>query len=440
MNLVIASFLVLFALAYWLNRKTFSYWKELGVVQFPVTFPYGNLKGVFKDQAFSEFIAEFYQKTKKVGASFCGLYLYTQPVLMITDLDLLKTIFVKDFNVFSKRGHYYNEKDDPLSAHMINLDYEPWRQLRQKLSPTFTSNKLKMVFEIVAGVVDRLLEVINKEVSETAQLEVKTNMGRFTTDLIGATAFGIDCNSLENKDSQFYEMGNKVVSSPSSRYRRILRSAFKSLTKKFRLLSHPKDVTDFYMRITRGTVEYREKNPQENRQDFMSLLVQLKQVGALSIEQISAQCFIFFIAGYETSSNTLSFCLYELAINEEIQEKARLSVQDVYAKHKNRLTFESLNELHYLEQCVNETLRKYSIVSTIHRMAVRDYEIPNSQVAIKKGQLVWIPVHAIHHDGDIYPKPNVYDPDRFLPEEIAKRHPFAFLPFGEGPRVCIAKK
>lgn len=439
MKIVIALFLVLLALAYWLIRRTYSYWKKLGVVQFPVTFPYGNLKGVFKDQTFSEFIAECYQEAKKFGASFCGLYLYTHPVLMVIDLDLVKTILVKDFNVFPTRGHYYNEKDDPLSAHMINLDYEPWRQLRLKLSPTFTSNKLKIVFEIIAGEVDRLMEV-DREVAETGQLEVKTKMNRFTIDLIGATAFGINCNSLKNKDSQFYEMGNKVASSPTSRFRRILKSSFKSLTQKFRLLSHPKDITDFYMRITRETVEYRESNPQENRQDFMSLLVQLKQAGALSIEQISAQCFIFFLAGYETSSNTLSFCLFELSINEEIQEKARQSVQEVYSKHKNSLTFESVNELIYLEQCVSETLRKYSIVSSIHRMAVQDYKIPNSQVVIKKGQLVWIPVHAIHHDADFYPKPNVYDPDRFLPEEIEKRHPFAYLPFGEGPRVCIAKK
>jgi cytochrome P450 family 6 len=335
-------------------------------------------------------------------------------------------------------------KDDPISAHIFNLENDPWRLLRQKLSPTFTSGKLKMMFGTISDVADKLLTVIDKQIEATGQLEVKDTLARFTTDVIGTTAFGIDCNSLEDKNSKFYEMGTKIFSPPTSFFisffKRIMRATFKDLSLKLRLKSLPEDIAAFYMGITKKTVEYREKNPQENRQDFMNLLVQLKKQEVVTVEQIAAQSFIFFLAGYETSSSTMTYCMFEFSINEEIQEKARQSVKDALTKHGGQLTYDSVADMNYLENCVNETLRKYPVVSSLQRTALKDYEIPDTKVVLKKDQPVIIPVHAIHHDESIYPEPEKFNPDRFLPEEVEKRHQYSYLPFGEGPRICIGMR
>lgn len=71
-------------------------------------------------------------------------------------------------------------------------------------------------------------------------------------------------------------------------------------------------------------------------------------------------------------------------------------------------------------------------------MAQANYKVPDAQFTIEKGVSVVIPVYAIHHDPDYYPNPGKYDPQRFTPEEIKKRHPMSFLAFGDGPRNCIA--
>lgn len=412
----------------------------MGVVQFPVTIPHGNVKGVGKLVSYSQLVTDYYRKAKKLGVSFCGLYAYTRPVLLITDLDLVQTILVKDFSSFPNHGHYYNEKDDPLSAHMLNLLDAEWKQLRQKISPTFTKGKLKLVFKSVNDIVDRLLNAMEKEISKSGQVEVEDLMSRFTIDVIGTTAFGIECNSLQDENAMFFKMGTKLTSSRSHFFKRMIKDSFQGLARKLHIKLIPEEISNFYMGITKQTVEYRENNPQVNRHDFLNLLIQLKSSGALTMEQIAAQSYIFFLAGYETSSNIMTFCMFELSLNEEIQEKARQSIRKTLEKHENKFTFDAINEMRYLEQCLNETLRKHSAASNLQRVSIADYKLPDTNIVLRKGQSVWIPIHAIHHDEIIYPNPERFDPDRFTPEEVDKRHPFAFLPFGEGPRQCVAQR
>lgn len=84
-----------------------------------------------------------------------------------------------------------------------------------------------------------------------------------------------------------------------------------------------------------------------------------------------------------------------------------------------------------------ESLRKYPPVSNLTRTCNREYHVEGTNYVIKKGQLVMIPANAIQNDPDIYPQPEIYNPDRFAPEEANKRSPYAFLAFGHGARNCI---
>ena len=83
----------------------------------------------------------------------------------------------------------------------------------------------------------------------------------------------------------------------------------------------------------------------------------------------------------------------------------------------------------------SETLRKFPPGAIMVRKVTKDYKVADSKVVLKKGSTVMASVYAIHHDPEFYPEPEEFIPERFTPEEVAKRHPLSYLPFGEGPRI-----
>lgn len=85
-------------------------------------------------------------------------------------------------------------------------------------------------------------------------------------------------------------------------------------------------------------------------------------------------------------------------------------------------------------------MRKHSVTPILPRLCVEDYKVPGHDLVLESGTRIYIPMEGIHHNSDIYPNPDKFDPDRFTKENMYARHPAAFLPFGEGPRNCIGKR
>lgn len=276
-------------------RLRVHYWKMRNVPFIHPELFYGNSRGINKDYHTSEFMRRMYLQLKPLGP-IGGAFMFIRTVAIVTDLELVKDIMVKNFAVFPNRGSYSNEKDDFLSAHLVSLEDDDWRQLRHKLTPTFTSGKLKAMFETITEVTDRLVATIEKESKETGQLEVKGILSRFTTDVIGSTAFGLECNCLEDKNTKFYEIGLKAFASFNF-FKRMFVTSFRDLSRKLHITTTRKEIGDFYVDVVRSTMKYRDDNPQVKRNDFMNLLMKLRDSGELTFEQIAAQSMVFFLAG-----------------------------------------------------------------------------------------------------------------------------------------------
>ena len=204
---------------------------------------------------------------------------------------------------------YYNVKDDPLSGHLLNIEGDYWKKLREKITPTFTSGKIRQMVPTIVDVGSKLEAFMMRTIEVNPEQEIKDILARFTTDIIGSCAFGIECNSLEDKTAKFLEMGLKVFQQPRNSFiKQLLAVTYPDLARKWGIKIVRDDVSEFFLNIVKDVVEYREKN-NVKRNDFMDLLLQLKnngelvdetnksnKLGKLTLEEIAAQVFVFFLA------------------------------------------------------------------------------------------------------------------------------------------------
>ncbi|KRT82922.1 cytochrome P450, partial [Oryctes borbonicus] len=421
-----------------------SYWKRKGVPYIEPTSIYGNAGNIFlpKRGLMLEF-KEFYETFKKRNEKFGGVYIFTEPVFVPVDLDLLKRIMAKDFNHFLGRGFVFNEKHDPLAANLFNTEGEKWKTMRVKLTPTFTSGKMKYMFKTLLDCGDPMVQHINNVSKKGEPLDIKEILACYTTDVIGSCAFGIECNSFKDPDAEFRVYGRKMFAAGvRDTILQFIVVCAPSLIHYLPLSFTHSDVEKFFINSVKSILDYRRSNDVK-RNDFMQMFLALQQKAEadgtepFTLNEIAAQAFIFFLAGFETSSTTMTFCLHELAFNPDIQEKLREEIKEAYKKCNGELTYDVVMEMKYLDQVVNETLRKYPPVPFLNRVCSLDYKIPDTNVTLTKGTKVFISGLGIHRDEEYYPNPDKFDPERFSDENKASIPNFAYIPFGEGPRICI---
>ena len=146
--------------------------------------------------------------------------------------------------------------------------------------------------------------------------------------------------------------------------------------------------------------------------------------------------FVFHIAGHDSSSATIGYTLFELTKNIELMKRARDDIKSTMEKYDGELTYESIMDMKFIDLCVKETLRKYPILAMLNRECTKDYNIPGSSIVIEKGTSIVISVMGLHRNKDFFPRPEVYDPDRFTDEKRACDEE-VYMPFGLGPRNCL---
>lgn len=225
------------------------------------------------------------------------------------------------------------------------------------------------MYHTVIECTDNLVKGVHKHTIDKSPIDIKEVLGCFMTDIIGSCAFGLECNSFVDEDAEFRKYGRKIFAPTITGLLKIMFiSAYPNLSKTLNIDTGKQDVKDFFLNVVKSNYNYRVK---ENivRNDFFQLLLDIKKEceekgEKFSIENLAAQCFLFFIAGFETSSTASTFTLFELAKNQEVQDKVRQEIKKVLEKHDGKMTYEAIYEMKYL-RCVLDGESCYFIKITL---------------------------------------------------------------------------
>jgi cytochrome P450 family 6 len=435
-----------------------KYWTKRGVYQIQPAFPFGSLPGsVTKSVALNTNLLNQAKEAK--GLPYYGLYILAGPILMVQDVETIRNILVKDFEYFVDRNppklsHIVlggkTKSDNVWAAQMTSLSGDNWKDVRATFSPIFTSGKMKAMMVFIQEACRSMIGSIGKCAENNEAFELKEMLGKYSMDAIASCAFGVDAQSYTNKDSLFVKYANNIfkqtpkdglkfmvlmlpggrklfdalgVSLMKPTETEFFYDAVMASLKSRRESKHRRnDLVDLMVDAIKGEVT-EDKEHEDNQFEKDAKLNHQTKKGEFDELTIIATAIVLMVAGYETTGSTLAFACYQLAKNPEVQDRLRAEVEDAAGESKELLTYDQIQDMHYLDQVISETLRFYSPIALVQRCSNKEYKVPGHDLVIEMDTSVWVNTLAIHMDPAHYPNPTEFNPDNFNKENKAKRNP-----------------
>ncbi|XP_063837982.1 cytochrome P450 6B5-like [Ostrinia nubilalis] len=442
MLLILLSICVILVVWLIFRQSNKDYWKKLNVVQVNDLFV-SFLRG---DRSIAEIYKEVYDSHQ--NEPHVGSFMMTKPTLILRDLQNIQAVLNTDFESFSSRGINCNDNDLLADNVVFISDYQRWKTIRQKLTPFFTSSKLKIMTNVIKECARDFVEMVkeNKEMREKPFTALYT----YTTATIGASVCGIDTQMKNTMQSPFLELSWKSLEPSTITDIKFAISTLSPTLFKLLKLKIFGDHEEFFIGVMKKMLAARRNDP-HNISDFIGLCVELQKAGPMkdksndyelepTDELLAAQAFFFFLAGTDTGANTMHFTLLELASNPDVLQRLHKEIDQVFEETNGEVTYDMIDKLVYLDMVVNETLRKFPPLGALQRECVRNTVLPVGNLKVERGVTVVIPTYAIHTDENFFPNPGKFDPERFAPENAAYFPKYGYMPFGEGRRICLGSR
>ncbi|GLH10361.1 Cytochrome P450 9E1, partial [Gryllus bimaculatus] len=334
------------------------------------------------------------------GHGVFGFFEFMKPIFLIRDPEIVKEITVKQFGNFTNRRPIPCEKSDPLFHKNIftlegivkkyylvmniincylNLFCCPddtWRNMRSRLSPSFTPSKLKTMFPIVSKCAERMTDYLKQKydalpiadsTEQSITCDIKDFCTRMANDVFLSTSMGVQCDSMQKPENEIYQMGKLLTD--FNTWRSLVFHGYLVIPKLMKLMTLPildRKATDFFGGLVREvTAERRAKGT--IRSDLLQFLMDArrrrKSVHScerrdsgdnieLTDEDMVSQVVIFLFAGFETLSTALSFTLYALSHHHDVQTRLQVEIDQVMTKTNGKFTYKAIQRMKYLDSVI----------------------------------------------------------------------------------------
>jgi cytochrome P450 len=426
-----------------------TYFERVGVPgPKPTSYLTGNLSEFSKYKPFTEF---HYSLVKKYG-NVVGFYVFQKPNLLICDPDMIKAFTVKEFDKFEDR--FENGGLFPVWANgkkyngLVFGSGDEWRALRHTATPTFSARKMKLMEPLIKQSTAKLAEKLSEFTDTEKSVDMSDMFSKMTMEVILSIAFGRNVDVLGGEGGELYRCAQLMfrnLDSEGSKFLQMLiiigrfAPSTKSLFRRLTRLTTVSSAQQYLVDVVQKIVSKREHDKSE-RMDLLQLLIEACRSEKKAIDSgfLSAMSVEALLAGYDTTSNALSFTSYLLALHPDVQDRLAEEIHKHLSENPDQSLYDAANQMEYLDMVFQESLRLYPPVPVIGRACKADCVIGG--IPIKAGMRVDVPIYAYHRRPEIWPEPDKFDPERFTAENKAGRHPYAHVPFGCGPRSCIGMR
>ncbi|XP_055618732.1 cytochrome P450 4c3 [Toxorhynchites rutilus septentrionalis] len=403
------------------------------------------------DEIFNRIIAirKLYGRSQGFSRAWNG----PMPYVMISEAHAAEPILGSPKHI--EKSHDYEFLKPWLGTGLLTSQGKKWHPRRKILTPAFHFKILDDFVDIFQEQSAVLVKRLENEIGNDEGFNCFPYVTLCALDIVCETAMGRLVNAQMNSDSEYVKAVYQIGGIVQSRQQKIWLQPdfiFKR-TKDYK--NHQRCLAilhEFSNRVIRERKEEILKQnlsnnnfaPEEfgrkKRLAFLDLLIEASQDGTvLSTEDIREEVDTFMFEGHDTTSAAISWILLLLGAEPSIQDRIVEEIDLIMGGDRERFpTMAELNEMKYLECCIKEGLRLYPSVPLIARKLVEDVQIDD--YTIPAGTTAMIVVYQLHRNPKVFPNPDKFNPDNFLPENCRGRHPYAYIPFSAGPRNCIGQK
>ena len=378
-------------------------------------------------------------------------YYGIRPVITTQDLDIIKSVLVKNFDNFINRPFL-----PPLFGIVRG---EQWRRVRRILTPTFTTKRLKMIAPLIQESCERLRNKMAAVSDTDSSVDVQEWFGMFAMEVILATAFSRDVSSDSGKENPLIRAVASVLSSARRSEGRprleglmmvmshfpwsgpILKY-FARRTNVARSLDYLKQTGLKLIEDRRNTMTTIGSTPQDILQVLLEAFDESEETISshyLNNEEILVTVIPMILGSYDTTSNALSYTAYLLALNPTIQDRLVREINEYYDVNPDSSLYDAAENIDYVTMVLYESLRIYPPAHRTFRECTQTCAV-SDELIIEKGVYINIPIFFLHRNPEYWPNPEKFDPERFDPKNEQAYPKCAYLPFGEGPRNCAGKR
>ncbi|KAG2228008.1 hypothetical protein INT45_012032 [Circinella minor] len=390
-----------------------------------------------------------------------GLYLNKMPfdwTIYVANPILAKTVFFKPEYATKTTFLMDYFPEDSAMMHFAGKDNvaiingEHWKAQRKIMNPAFHREMPAAVF---GSLMPSVFELIKQMQSNgEGHVSVSTLTRRLTLDALGKAAFDFDFCALKDEHSVWVETYNQVVESfleiipiffptVDRVYKFLSRKRRERYNATFKLVSLLDDLADKKREELLQQKLDLEDDRSNNSNDLLTMMLkaEMRGEGAWTKEELRHNMAIFFLAGHDTTSNSLAFCLYYLAINPDIQAKAREEALCVLGDEPIDVfpTLEDCKKFTYIDMCIKEGLRLQPPANEITaRITPKDTDLDLGGIIIPGGSMINVDIQALHYRPDLW-----HNSETFIPERFAKggehdlHEGITYAPFSQGGRICL---